>query len=227
MRKNDTREEKRLRRGRLIFRIVVLVWLAFVLWILLRATASASELYDLEDLTIVRKDPPPEIAGELLGECRITYYCAEEYRHICNAGPPFVTAKGTKLKPGVTCAADDLPLGTVLLIDFDDDGVADEERIVEDRFGGKQKMHLDLCVATHAEALKLGRRTAVVYLKGETEQNDRDQSNSVRGDPPARARSLIGTAGVAGERVHASRALRRQITRPGAREAYRGSPGRP
>lgn len=100
-------------------------------------------------------------ARHRIDECRITYYCCEKRPHICNAGPPYKTASGKTPRVGM-CAADDIPLGSTVMVDWDDDGEIDEWLVCEDRFGGKQKNHIDIVVETHSEALKLGRRTATV-----------------------------------------------------------------
>lgn len=95
-------------------------------------------------------------------EVKVTFYCCERYAHICNAGYPFLTASGKTPRPGM-CAADDLPLGTQIWLDWEDDGVIDEYLTVEDRFGGRRKSAIDIVVPTHKEALERGRKTAVIY----------------------------------------------------------------
>lgn len=95
-------------------------------------------------------------------EVKVTFYCCERYKHICNAGYPFKTASGKTPAVGM-CAADDLPLGTKIWLDWEDDGEIDEYLVVEDRFGGRKRNAIDIVVLTHSEALERGRRTAVIY----------------------------------------------------------------
>lgn len=100
-------------------------------------------------------------ASTLIADCRITYYCAEKYPHICNAGAPYLCADGTPPVPGVTCAADDIPLGATVMV-MAADGSVEQYLRCTDRFGGKQKNHIDIVVATHNEALLNGVRVADV-----------------------------------------------------------------
>lgn len=85
-----------------------------------------------------------------LGEFEITFYCAEEYPHIC--GGSGCTASGAKLTPGVSVAVDrnKIPLGSNLYIE----GFG--ERVAQDTGGAVDGNHIDICVPTHAEALSLG-----------------------------------------------------------------------
>lgn len=104
--------------------------------------------------------------GESYGQYTITYYCAEKYPHICNAGPPYKTATGTTPTAGRTIAVDpnDIPLGTHVIIDG-------HEYIAEDTGGAVSGKHIDIVVATHAEALQKGTRhnVPVYHVKHEGE----------------------------------------------------------
>lgn len=74
-----------------------------------------------------------------------------------------ITASGRKATPGVTVAVDPnvIPLGSDVLVDYGDGEI---HYYRSDDVGGSVKgNHIDLCVATHEEALQLGRRTATVY----------------------------------------------------------------
>lgn len=74
-----------------------------------------------------------------------------------------ITASGVKATPGVTVAVDPtvIPLGSDVLVDYGD---GELHYYRADDVGGSVKgNHIDLCVATHEEALQLGRRTATVY----------------------------------------------------------------
>lgn len=88
-------------------------------------------------------------------KCKITHYCTENYKHICNDGDATRTASGAAPQPYVTCAADDIPIGSTVMI-LDQDGNVDRYLVCADRFGGSQKNHIDICVPTHQEALERG-----------------------------------------------------------------------
>lgn len=93
-----------------------------------------------------------------LGEFEITYYCLENYPHICNDGDCSYTASGQAPIPYYTVAADSsIPFGTKLLIDG-------QEYEVMDRGGAITTGKLDIAVATHDEALELGVIKKDVYL---------------------------------------------------------------
>lgn len=95
-------------------------------------------------------------AGEMIGRFKITYYCAEKYPHICNAGPPYETATGTTPTAGRTIAVDPdvIPLNTRVIIDG-------HEYVAEDTGGAIDGNRIDIVVATHAEALRKGTRNNV------------------------------------------------------------------
>lgn len=97
--------------------------------------------------------------GDLIGRATITYYCAEKYPHICNAGPPYKTATGTTPTPGRTIAVDpdQIRLGSHVIIDG-------HEYIAEDTGGAIDGLDIDILVETHEEALAKGtRRNVAVY----------------------------------------------------------------
>lgn len=84
---------------------------------------------------------------EYLGEFLCTAYCGEKHEHICGTGDG-VTASGTPVVSGVTCAApENIPFGTVLYIE----GVG--FRVVQDRGGAIANQRLDVATDTHDEAL--------------------------------------------------------------------------
>lgn len=98
----------------------------------------------------------------LLGYYTITYYCTENYPHICNNGNSSTTATGTKPTPWRTIAVDpkNIPYGTTVKI-----GESETEYIAEDAGGGIKGNRIDICVATHSEALQKGLQTNVpVYI---------------------------------------------------------------
>lgn len=92
--------------------------------------------------------------------CTVTYFCCEEYPHICGTGNG-ITATGTQVTPNISCAVDPavIPLGTTVMVDYGDGDL--QYYRAEDI--GVTGGHVDLAVATHAEALKWGVQTATVY----------------------------------------------------------------
>lgn len=63
----------------------------------------------------------------------------------------------------MSCAVDPdlIPLGSKVIVDFGDG--EQHEYIAQDIGAWVNGAHIDLAVATHGEALQLGRRTATVY----------------------------------------------------------------
>lgn len=92
--------------------------------------------------------------------CTITFYCAERYKHICGTGDG-IAADGTPVLPWATCAADPdvIPLGSTVMVDLGD---GDLLTLVANDTGVRGN-HIDICVSTHAEALRLGIQTSTVY----------------------------------------------------------------
>jgi 3D (Asp-Asp-Asp) domain-containing protein len=90
---------------------------------------------------------PTDGEWKSLGTFTITYYCCEEYHHICNAGPPYTTATGTKPHVG-GCAVDPkvIPLGSYIKMN-------DVVYHAEDTGGAIKGNRIDIVVPTHAEAL--------------------------------------------------------------------------
>lgn len=125
----------------------------------------------LEELFAVDPDVQGSTSqGELLGTFKITYYCAEKYPHICNAGPPYQTASGTIVTPGRTVAVDKeiIPLGTKLIING-------HTYTAEDTGGAIVGNRIDIAVSTHQEALNAGIDVFNVYKESlSTEAPDED-----------------------------------------------------
>lgn len=109
--------------------------------------------------------------GDLIGRFKITYYCAEKYPHICNAGPPYETATGTTPTAGRTIAVDPsvIPLNTRVIIDG-------HEYVAEDTGGAIDGNRIDIVVATHAEALRKGTRNNVPVYSVSYEGSDMIES---------------------------------------------------
>lgn len=90
----------------------------------------------------------------------VTHYdCCVE----CCGKDDGITASGVLATPGVTVAVDPsvIPLGSDVLVDYGDGEI--HYYRADDTGGAVKGNHIDLCVATHEEALQLGRQTATVY----------------------------------------------------------------
>lgn len=94
-------------------------------------------------------------------DCKLTHYCAELYPHICGTGDG-ITSTGVPVTAYWSCAVDPtvIPYGAAIMVDYGD-GV--EFRKAQDRGPGVKGNHLDLAVASHAEANSLGIKNATVY----------------------------------------------------------------
>ena len=108
-----------------------------------------------------QEETPQPSANKIL-DCEITYYCCEMYPHICGTGDG-LTASGAPVTAGVSCAVDPglIPLGSTVWVDYGDGEL--HKYIAQDVGAWVVGGHIDLAVATHDEALQMGRRTATVY----------------------------------------------------------------
>ena len=96
-----------------------------------------------------------------LENCTVTFYCAERYKHICGTGDG-IAYDGTPVLPWATCAVDPdvIPLGSTVMVDLGD-GYGIRTLVANDT--GVKGNHIDICVSTHDEALRLGIQTSAVY----------------------------------------------------------------
>ena len=97
--------------------------------------------------------------------CTVTFYdvCVR-----CCGKTDGVTYSGTQAVPYETCADPGvIPLGSTVFLDYGD-GALHPYR-VEDTGSGVKGNHIDVCVASHEEALSLGTQTATVYWMGDDE----------------------------------------------------------
>lgn len=134
------------------------------------AAVKVSDAPQVQALTLDKhkrqKNPPEEQEAQLmpwaheLGGCTITYY---DVCVLCCGKADGITYSGTEAVPYETCAVDPavIPLGSAVAVDYGD-GVLHHYR-AEDIGGSVEGSHIDICVASHEEALELGRRTATVY----------------------------------------------------------------
>ena len=97
----------------------------------------------------------------VIENCTVTFYCAEQYPHICGTGDG-IARDGTPVLPWGTCAVDPnvIPLGSTVLVDLGD-GEGLRTLVANDT--GVRGNHIDLCVPTHAEALEFGVKALTVY----------------------------------------------------------------
>lgn len=123
------------------------------------AEAEEQEATDSKEAAVVREAViEPTIAFESIGMFQITYYCKEDYPHICNDGDAAQTATGTVPTPGRTIAVDPdvIPYGTEVLI-------GDVSYIAEDCGQAIKGNRIDICVSTHEEAEELGTYVAEAF----------------------------------------------------------------
>ena len=94
--------------------------------------------------------------------CTVSHYCCEKRPHICGTGNG-ITASGVPVQAGVSVAVDPkvIPLGSTVYVDYGD-GVV-HTYIAHDTGGAVKGNHIDVAVETHAEALRLGLKKAIVW----------------------------------------------------------------
>lgn len=96
-----------------------------------------------------------------LEDVTITFYCCEQYPHICGTGNG-ITASGRRVTPYVSCAVDPdvIPLGSTVMLEHNGEMVY----LRADDTGGSIKGNrLDIAVKGHQEALYLGVKTADIW----------------------------------------------------------------
>lgn len=107
--------------------------------------------------------------AHVIEDCTVTYYCAEEYPHICGWGLG-ITATGAECDPGHMVAVDPnaIPLHSQVIVDYGDGDL--HYYFAEDVGGAVKGNHIDVMCATHEEALQGGMTTATVYWIGPEEE---------------------------------------------------------
>ena len=135
-------------------------------------TCMFPEKMQITDADFSTEEPQEDYENKLIEEallarahriddCRITYYCCERYSHICGTGDG-ITAAGTEVTPGISCAVPPgIPLGSTVIIDWGGGNL--EYRRADDRGSWVLGDHIDLAVPKHREALNLGVKYATVY----------------------------------------------------------------
>lgn len=94
-----------------------------------------------------------------MGDFEISYYCNENYNHICNDGGG-ETSTGNDPIVGNTIAVspDVIPYGSYVYIE----GCG--FRVADDTGGAIKGNRIDVLVSSHEEALELGRKNAGVWI---------------------------------------------------------------
>lgn len=91
-----------------------------------------------------------------LGECTLTAYCCEKYKHICGTGTG-ITASGLPVQPGVVAVDPSvIPLGSTVIID----GVS---YIAADTGGEVKGNKIDIAFETHQEAVDFAMQKGNVW----------------------------------------------------------------
>lgn len=100
-----------------------------------------------------------------LTDVTVTHYCPCQKCCGKPEGHPAygITASGRRLVPGVSVGVDPsvIPLGSTVILDFGDGEL--QYCVADDTGSGVRGNHIDLAMADHQEALKMGVRTATVY----------------------------------------------------------------
>ena len=170
--------------ARLILIISVIGWLFMVVSVLTGMTAKAdsaphddgrlpgddvpatercymNEEEAQEDFENERIEAALLARSHAIEDCTITFYCNEQYPHICGTGDG-IAYDGTPALAWATCAVDPdvIPLGSTVMVDLGD-GYGLRTLVANDT--GVKGNHIDICVGSHEDALQLGRQTATVY----------------------------------------------------------------
>ena len=188
--KKLTREERRRKSKRnlilftyLCFLLLLLIWLVGFLVMDVTATplSKAIQVRDVESLPgddipaterCYLTEEEIKTENELIEEAllarshkledvTITFYCCEEYAHICGTGTG-ITASGRQVTPYVSCAVDTsiIPLGSTIMIEYNGEMVYLR---ADDTGSAIQGNRLDIAVKGHQEALGLGVKTADIW----------------------------------------------------------------
>ena len=101
----------------------------------------------------------------------VTHYCI--CQQCCGKAPDHpaysITASGRRATPYVSVAVDPslIPLGADVLVDYGDGEI--HYYRADDTGSGVDGRHIDLCVGSHAEAPRMGVKTATVYWVAQEE----------------------------------------------------------
>lgn len=189
--KKLTREERRRRSQRrlmyityLLFLLLLLAWLLSYMAMTVEAgpvqykaeiirddgrlpgddTPATTRCYMTEDEIEAAENEMIEAAllanATRLDGVTVTHYCPCA---ACCGKSDGITASGLRATPGVTVAVDPeiIPLGADVLVDYGDGEI--KYYRADDTGSAVKGAHIDLCMASHEEAVQAGVRTATVY----------------------------------------------------------------
>ena len=124
-------------------------------------SAHASVFCETEDFENEAIENALLLRSTAIENCTVTFYCAERYKHICGTGDG-IAYDGTPVLPWATCAVDPsiIPLGSTVMVDLGD-GYGLRTLVANDT--GVKGNHIDICVHTHNDAIRLGIQTTTVY----------------------------------------------------------------
>ena len=125
------------------------------------SAAPAPAIEQPEDFENERIEEALLSRSSVIDDCTVTFYCAERYKHICGTGDG-IAYDGTPVLPWATCAVDPsiIPLGSTVMVDLGD-GYGLRTLVANDT--GVKGNHIDICVHTHNDAIRLGIQTSTVY----------------------------------------------------------------
>ena len=125
------------------------------------SVAPAPAIEPEEDFENERIEDALLSRSSVIDDCTVTFYCAERYKHICGTGDG-IAYDGTPVLPWATCAVDPsiIPLGSTVMVDLGD-GYGLRTLVANDT--GVKGNHIDICVHTHNDAIRLGIQTSTVY----------------------------------------------------------------
>ena len=95
-----------------------------------------------------------------LDDVKVTHYCTCS---TCCGWDTGITASGLRATPGVTVAVDPdvIPLGADVLVDYGDGEI--QYYRADDTGSAVKGNHIDVCLASHEEAVQAGVTTATVW----------------------------------------------------------------
>lgn len=123
------------------------------------------ELVEPEDFENQKIETALLAKANVIEGCTVSHYCICE--KCCGKAPDDVaygiTKSGRRAAPGVSVAVDPsvIPLGSDVLVDYGDGDI--QYYRADDTGSGVKGDHIDLCMATHQEALDAGVRAATVW----------------------------------------------------------------
>ena len=163
--------------------LAIIVWALFIVVLLLTMDKPAEEPVTVGEVKVVLLETQPDQTQEAervaeepddgidltkmkqIVNATVTAYCI--CKECCGKDPdhPYygITASGRPAEPYVSVAVDPfmIPLGSTVYLDYGD-GMLREFR-ADDTGGAVVGAHIDVCMATHEEALEHGVREARVY----------------------------------------------------------------